>query len=64
MKANEVREKSAQELHKLETELREELFRLRLKAAMGRLEKTANLRHVRKDLARVLTIRRQKQVTV
>lgn len=63
MKPSEVREKNVQELKRLENDLAEELFRLRLKAATGQLEKTANLRKVRKDLARVKTIRREKHGT-
>ncbi|MBI2346145.1 MAG: 50S ribosomal protein L29 [Deltaproteobacteria bacterium] len=60
MKPSDVREKTAAELKRLETELSEQLFHLRVKHATGRLEKTADLRQLRKDIARVKTIIREK----
>ncbi|MBI4367301.1 MAG: 50S ribosomal protein L29 [Deltaproteobacteria bacterium] len=62
MKASDVREKTPQELRRLATDLAEELFRLRMRHAMGQLEKTANVRRVRKDIARVKTALRAKSV--
>ena len=60
MKPGEVRDKPVPELQRLEAELAEELFHLRLKHATGQLQKTANVRRVRKDLARVKTVLRAK----
>jgi len=61
MKAAEIRELSISELqHKLE-ELRTELFNLRFQKAKNLLDKVDRLRIVRKDIARVLTIIKQKQ---
>lgn len=60
MKANEVREKGVPELQRLSAELTEELFHLRLKHAMGQVERTHNLRRLRKDLARITTVLREK----
>jgi large subunit ribosomal protein L29 len=43
------------------TKLRKERFNLRFQAASGQLENTARVRAVRRDIARVLTIARQKR---
>lgn len=56
MTPSEIREKTSQELQTLLSDLREELFRLRMQEGTGQLEKTHRLREVRKDLARVQTI--------
>lgn len=58
MKPNEINEKTGGERKKLVAELREELFRLRLKKASGELEKTHRLREIKRDLARSLTLDR------
>lgn len=61
MKIDEIREMSISELnHKLE-ELRTELFNLRFQKAKNLLDKVDRLKLVRKDIARVLTIMKQKQ---
>jgi large subunit ribosomal protein L29 len=57
----ELREKNLKELVALEKELREELFRLRMQNATGQLEKNHRFNEVRKNLARVMTIARQKR---
>lgn len=56
MKATEMRELTRDELHTKETELAEQLFALRLQKVTGQLENPAKIRHVRRDLARVLTV--------
>ena len=61
MKVDELRDKTVQELHDHERELAEQLFALRLQKVTGQLEKPARVRQVRKDLARVLTILRERQ---
>ena len=61
MKAAEVRELSVDELRSKEKDLGDELFRLRVQKSMGQLEVPLKLRTVRRDLARVKTILRQKQ---
>ncbi|MGH9163503.1 MAG: 50S ribosomal protein L29 [Vicinamibacteraceae bacterium] len=48
------------ELHQREQELGDELFRLRMQQATGQLEKAPKLREVRRDIARVKTLLRQK----
>lgn len=62
MKLNEINEKTSVERKKLVQELREELFRLRLKKASGELEKTHRLREIKRDLARVLTLEQREAV--
>ena len=59
MKASKVREMTAEEIAKKESDLREELFRLRFQHVTGQLENPIRLRHLRRDLARVMTIRRE-----
>ena len=56
MKASELRELSDAELSKKESELREDLLRLRFKLSTGELEDTAKIRISRKDIARIKTI--------
>jgi large subunit ribosomal protein L29 len=59
MKASKVREMTAEEMTKKEQDLREELFRLRFQHATGQLENPIRMRHLRRELARVMTIRRE-----
>jgi large subunit ribosomal protein L29 len=61
MKASQMREQTTEELHDRERELAEQLFALRLQKVTGQLEKPARVRQVRKDLARVLTLLRERQ---
>jgi large subunit ribosomal protein L29 len=61
MKASQVRDSTIEELRDKERELAEQLFALRLQKVTGQLEKPARVRQVRKDLARVLTILRERQ---
>lgn len=60
MKPNEVREKTVDELTKMRGEMEEEIFRLRFRKNSGQLKQTANIKKVRRDLARVNTILNQK----
>jgi large subunit ribosomal protein L29 len=61
MKVSELRNQSVQELQDRENELSEQLFALRLQKVTGQLEKPARVRQVRRDLARVLTLLREKR---
>lgn len=56
MKAVELRGKSEAELVELERELRDELFRLRMKHFTGQLQRVSELKEKRRDIARVLTV--------
>jgi large subunit ribosomal protein L29 len=61
MKASEVRELGVEELRLREKELDDRLFRMRIQKSMGQLEAPAKVRDLRRDLARIKTILRQKQ---
>ena len=60
MKANELREKSVEDLNQQLIELRKEQLSLRLQAATGQLGETHKVRQVRRDVARVKTVLAQK----
>jgi large subunit ribosomal protein L29 len=60
MKVEEIRELDVEMLRTREKELDDQLFRLRIQKSMGQLEAPAKVRDVRKDLARVKTILREK----
>lgn len=62
MKAQELRELSAEELRQKEQNLIAELFNLKFQHATGQLENTERIPQVRKDLARVKTILREKEL--
>ena len=62
MKAREIREmEEGQVLEKL-AELKKELFNLRFQNEVGQLENTATLSNVKKDIARLYTISREKNL--
>jgi large subunit ribosomal protein L29 len=63
MKPRELRDLSAEELAAKEKQFREEEFKLRFKHATGQLEKTARLRLLRREIARVKTIMREKEAS-
>jgi len=61
-KAKELREMSDDQLlHELR-ETQQELFRLRFQAATERLDAPANITRLRRDIARIKTIQRQRQL--
>ncbi|RLA98108.1 MAG: 50S ribosomal protein L29 [Deltaproteobacteria bacterium] len=62
MKARELRELSDDELRQKEKELREELFNLRFQLATGQLENTMRITHVKRDIARIKTILREREL--
>jgi large subunit ribosomal protein L29 len=61
MKAEDVRAKSLDELSDNLASLKKEQFNLRFQQATGQLEKTARIREVRRDIARIKTIAAQKR---
>jgi large subunit ribosomal protein L29 len=61
MKADELRGLAVEELSVRERELTDQLFRMRIQKSMGQLEAPDKLRLVRRDLARVKTVIRQKR---
>jgi len=60
MKAEEVRDMSVDQLRDKLAGLKKEQFNLRFQQASGQLENTTRMRDVRRDVARVQTILRQK----
>jgi len=61
MKAAELRESTVEELGKKEQDLRRELFNLRFQQATGEIENPMRIRAIKKDIARVLTVVREKK---
>jgi large subunit ribosomal protein L29 len=61
MKAAEARELDVEELERRVAETRRELFNLRFQHATGQLENTGQLKEVRRNIARLLTVLNQKQ---
>ncbi len=59
-KARELNELNEDDLRNRERDLHDQLFRLRIQKAMGHLDVPLKLRQVRRDLARVKTVLRQK----
>ncbi len=60
MKAEDVRSKTPDELDGLLMQLKKEQFNLRFQRATGQLENTARVRQVRRDIARIKTIRHER----
>jgi large subunit ribosomal protein L29 len=61
MKPAKVREMGTEELRARERELQEQLFRLRVQKSIGQLDNAIKLREIRRDIARVKTVLREKQ---
>ena len=64
MKANEIRDLGTSEIELKVKSLKEELFNLRFQLATGQLENTARIREVRKAIARMKTVIRQREIGV
>ena len=62
MKTKEIRELTAEELNVKLKELKEELFNLRFRHAIGQLENPASLNTCKKDIAKVKTVLREKEL--
>ncbi len=62
MKAGQVRDMTSDQLGDELVKLKKEQFNLRFQAASGQLENTARVRQIRRDIARIQTISRQKPV--
>ncbi|MBP1767560.1 MAG: ribosomal protein [Candidatus Aminicenantes bacterium] len=60
MKARELRELTEDELQQKEKDLADQLFRLRFQQAVGQVENAMKLRTIRRDLARIKTVRKEK----
>ncbi len=62
MKASDLRERTQAELEKEERDLKAELFKLRFQLATNQLENPMKLREVKRSIARVKTILRERQL--
>lgn len=63
MKIKDLRELSKKELEGKIIEAKKELFNLRLKQSTGTLEKPSRIKELRKDVARMKTILRERELT-
>ena len=64
MKANEIRKMSSEELNNKVNELKNELFNLRCRLATGQLDNPSSIKSVKRDIARVKTIIRERELEV
>ena len=63
MKADEIRDMSDEDMSQKLASLKEELFNLRFQHATGQLENPMRIKAVKKDIARIKTIQRQRELT-
>ena len=61
MKVGEVRDLGVDELRQRVKDLDDQLFRLRIQKSMGQIEAAHKVRSLRRDLARVKTVLREKE---
>ena len=61
MKVEEIRGFGVEDLRQQVKDLQDQIFRLRIQKAMGGLDVPHKVRNVRRDLARVLTILKEKE---
>ncbi len=61
MKWHELKEYTLEELAQHQREVRQEMFNLRVQQSAGQLERPTRLRELRRDLARVATLMREKK---
>jgi large subunit ribosomal protein L29 len=62
LKANKIKEMTSQELNDKVIELKNELFNLRFQLATGQLDNPMQIKSIKKDIARVKTILRDKEI--
>ena len=62
MKIAELRDKNVAELNQLLKDLKDELFNLRFQHAINQLDNPMRINSVKKDIARVMTIIREKEL--
>ena len=60
MKANEIRDLTEEEVQQKILETRKELFNLRIQQSAGQLEKPSRIRELRRDMARMQTIMKER----
>ena len=64
MRARELRDLTDEELENRLADTRQELFNLRFQSATGALENAARLTHTKREIARILTIRNEREASV
>ncbi|MGW8266311.1 MAG: 50S ribosomal protein L29 [Longimicrobiales bacterium] len=62
MKPQDIRELTAEEIQERVSELKEELFRLRFRSATMELENPKLINQIRRDIARMKTILREREL--
>ena len=62
MKSSEIKEMNLDEMQRKISDLKEELFNLRFQHEIGQLENPQKMKQVKRDIARINTIRREVQV--
>ena len=62
MKNNKIREMSSEELDKELDELKKELFKVRFSLATNGLDNPVKIRELKKDIARIKTVQRQREL--
>ena len=60
MRARELRDLTDDALEQKLADTRQELFNLRFQAATGAVENTARLKHAKREIARILTVRHER----
>lgn len=61
MKAQEIRDLNVEEIDRKVKELKENLFKIQMKLSTKQVENTAQIKVIKKDIARLLTIAKQKK---
>jgi large subunit ribosomal protein L29 len=61
MKVAEIRDLAVDELRQREKDMDDQLFRLRIQKSMGQIEAAQKLKVLRRDLARIKTVLREKE---
>ena len=64
MKAKEIRELTTAEIEVNVKEMKEELFNLRFQLATGQLENTARIKDVKRSIARLKTVVRERELSI
>lgn len=62
MKVSELRDRTDEGLEELGQQLQDELFRLEMQHQTGQLQETSRLRETRRDIARIKTILREREL--
>ena len=64
MKIEEIKKMSVEDLNSQLYSLKEELFNLRRKKAVGQLENLSHIKEVRKDIARIYTVLKERELGI